>query len=203
MAGEHISTSLTNALKLASEQDTLIEITFNNKVIRVDKYSNLEFLFTDWNNCQYLGRRVIGPRAYKYTEKMFERMDKSILRSKKRQEKETYKNLRKNNKIKMLLESKIVNEEFEFLFPLSYKAEYIKTISVNEHDNYSMAILTAVINLGKLLQHLNFPKLSKDERIEKYNISLSMIDYDGLSGYQMRIVESLLKRWWKYKKYLI
>jgi len=192
-----IATALfTPKMLLDLQVDLLCDVVwfnFNGIKVNVRHNDNVDLILQHWEVARWLDEKEIG--EYGYQEIPQEKL-KMYDDAKYEEKIESQRLLDKfrQDKLKSEIQSQIESVKLE----MNNQEEWEKVVEANSSKPYSLAAITFVDNLGRLLQtKIKLGEQINEQVCKKYSFIVSD-SLGGLSGFQARTGINHLKRHWKY-----
>jgi len=161
--------------------------------VNVRHNDNVDLILQHWEVARWLDEKEIG--EYGYQEIPQEKL-KMYDDAKYEEKIESQRLLDKfrQDKLKSEIQSQIESVKLE----MNNQEEWEKVVEANSSKPYSLAAITFVDNLGRLLQtKIKLGEQINEQVCKKYSFIVSD-SLGGLSGFQARTGINHLKRHWKY-----
>lgn len=200
-AGSDIKSSSNAMKKLAIElgEGYIIEFKFNDRIVSIDKDTNIDWLCRDFTNSFSMGWERVGLNQYgeEYPSDIQQIINDKRRKRKEDDEKEKIRRQEKEKKERVIIENKIRGIEMEF-FSENDKREWKEMVEKNQ-DDYGKCCVDFARDWAKLMQL----EISKGKTVAECAKETSFaMPYYGLSGYMHSAAKNLLLHCWRYKEEL-
>lgn len=191
MPGNNFDSAAQNAQQIAKEKGIIVEFTFNGVLCRVNKHTNLEWLYRDYSNSWTMEWKTVGPDCVeKYSEEVQTDLEKRMkIRDEERAQEEA-EYLANESKERANFETRIQGVKLE----LSDAEGWEKSRKINS-DGYGSSALDYAEGWAKLMQL----EIAKGRTIaECYDYTQEGLGFFGITGFQFGCAVSILSQTWKH-----
>jgi hypothetical protein len=187
--------SLEDKMPYVDSSCDVVWFVFNGMKVNVRRTDNVDLILQHWEVARWLDEKEIGEYGYQeIPQEKLKMYDDAKEAYEEKIELQRLIDKSREDKLKSEIQLQIEFEELE----MNNQEEWEKIVELNSSEPYSLAAITFVDNLGRLLQ----TKIKLGEQIDKsvcdkYSFIVSDM-LGGLSGFQAGTGINHLKRHWKY-----
>ncbi len=193
MCGSDITSTIAEAITLATEQKRLIAFEFNGVVVRVDSDSNPKIIYRDWNRAlSGYTDKTVGPHPKTKLTAEDKASDARIeAQNEKRRQKRQAEYDKKARAHREKVEAKLVNAS---PIELADEATWQKFKDKNQ-DGYGGGIVTYSERWARLMQ----VEMANGKNLEDVaEATSSEADLEGITGFMYGCAVSTLAACWKH-----
>lgn len=189
--GEHVEGVMKKAQDISKQVNEIVEFEFNEIAILVDKYTNLDHLYRDYNTAWITKWKTIGPHCMpEYTESILQEIKLAEEAQDKRQEEQAAKWKLEEDAQKAAFTEKVGESP---LMTTNTKA-WIEYVDKNR-DDYGKCCVDYARDWGRLMQYYIHRGETLVQCAERASFELG---WYGITGFMYGAAVMMLSSCWKY-----